>query len=174
ALRLADLDWERARVRLVGKGRRETWLPIPQDVGDGILVYLERGRPRIDHEHVFLTARAPWRSITNNSSIAQLVGRAIHRAGVDAPSFGAHLLRHSAATAMLREGASLAGIAAILRHRSVETTTVYARVDQCLLGQVAQPWMTSDPNTLPTRVPPMPTADVGAIAQRWLVEVPSC
>ncbi len=174
ALRLTDLDWERARLRLVGKGRRETWLPIPQDVGDGILVYLERGRPRIDHEHVFLTARAPWRSITNNSSIAQLVGRAIHRAGVDAPSFGAHLLRHSAATAMLREGASLAGIAAILRHRSVETTTVYARVDQCLLGQVAQPWMTSDPNTLPTRVPPMPTADVGAIAQRWLVEVPSC
>jgi site-specific recombinase XerD len=174
ALRLADIDWRRASFRVVGKGRRESWLPLPQDIGDAILAYLERGRPRIDDDHVFLTVRAPWRDITNNSSIAQLVERAIQRAGVHAPSFGSHLLRHSAATAMLREGASLDGIASILRHRSIQTTTVYARVDQRLLGQVAQPWMTSEEKPMATMEPPTPTADVQAIAQPWLVEVPSC
>ncbi len=75
---------------------------------------------------------------------------------------------------MLREGASLEGIASILRHRSVETTTVYARVDQRLLGQVAQPWMTLGDRPLATKEPPKPTADVHSIAQAWLVEVPSC
>lgn len=174
ALRLTDLDWECARLRVVGKGRRESWLPLPQDVGDAILTYLERGRPRVDDDHVFLTVRAPWHGISNNASIAQLVGRAIQRAGVKAPSFGAHLLRHSAATAMLREGASLEGIASILRHRSVETTTVYARVDQRLLGQVAQPWMTPGGEPPLVEGPFKPTAGVQAIAQAWLVEVPSC
>jgi site-specific recombinase XerD len=174
ALRLADIDWGCARLRVVGKGRREAWLPLPQDVGDGLLAYLERGRPRTADDHVFLRARAPWRRIGTSSTIAQLVERAITRAGVDAPSFGAHLLRHSAATAMLRAGASLDGIASILRHRSVETTTVYARVDQRLLGLVAQPWAASDGQASTPKDPPSPTTQMHAIAQPWLVEVTSC
>ena len=174
ALRLADLDWRRARLRVVGKGRREALLPLPQDVGDGLLAYLERGRPRAADDHVFLSARAPWRSIGSSSTIAQLVERAIARAGVDAPSFGAHLLRHSAATVMLRAGASLDGIASILRHRSVETTTVYARVDQRLLGLVAQPWTMGDEQSSTPTAPPTPTIEMNALAQPWLVEVTSC
>jgi site-specific recombinase XerD len=174
ALRLADIDWRAASVRVVGKGRREAQLPLPQDVGDAILAYVERGRPRIADDHVFLTARAPWRPIGNNATISNVVGHAVVRAGVDAPSFGSHLLRHSAATAMLREGASLDGIAAILRHRSVETTTVYARVDQRLLGQVAQPWMKSEAPPVSSKAPSTPAAQLEAIAQPWLAEVTSC
>lgn len=140
ALRLADVDWADGSFRVCGKGRREARLPLPQDVGQAILAYLERGRPRMQSKYVFLTARAPWGPIGSSATISGVVRRAIRRAGVDAPSCGAHLLRHSAATAMLREGASLASIGAILRHRSVETTVQYARVDGRLLSQVAQPW----------------------------------
>lgn len=173
-LGLADVDWKAATIRLVGKGRHEARLPLPQEVGDALLAYIERGRPRIADEHLFLTTRAPWKPIRNNSSIAQLVERAIHRAGVDAPSFGSHLLRHSAATSMLREGASLDGIASILRHRSIDTTVVYARVDQGLLGSVAQPWTTATPQPASSYPPPTTSAALKSIAQPWLVEVPSC
>jgi site-specific recombinase XerD len=173
-LRFTDLDWVTATVRVVGKGRREARLPLPQDAGDAILAYVERGRPKLADEHVFLTARAPWSAISNNATIAGIVGRAIARAGVDAPSFGSHLLRHSAATAMLREGASLDGIAAILRHRSIDTTVVYARVDERLLGQVAQPWLQSEPRPVEPKVPTRPTPEMQSFTQPWLAEVPSC
>ncbi|MCA9677325.1 MAG: tyrosine-type recombinase/integrase [Polyangiaceae bacterium] len=173
-LLLADVDWKAATVRLVGKGRHESRLPLPQEVGDALLAYIDRGRPRIVEEHLFLTARAPWAPIRNNSTIAQLVEKAIRRAGVDAPSFGSHVLRHSAATSMLRDGASLDGIASILRHRSIDTTVVYARVDQGLLGSVAQPWTTATPQPASSYPPPTPSAALKSVAQPWLLEVPSC
>lgn len=171
-LRLADVDWAKASIRVIGKGRREAWLPLPQDVGDALLVYVERARPRIAAPQVILTARAPWAAIGNTATIANMVERAIRRAGVEAPSFGSHLLRHSAATSMLRDGASLDGIAAVLRHQSIDTTVIYARVDQGLLGSVAQAWTEAAPQSAPT--PSAPTLQVKAIAQPWLVEVPSC
>ncbi len=174
SLRLTDLDWKTSSMRVIGKGRREAWLPLPQDVGDAILAYLERARPKIADSHVILTARAPWAAISNNATIANIVGRAVRRAGVDAPSFGSHLLRHSAATSMLRDGASLDGIAAVLRHRSIDTTVEYARVDQGLLCLVAQPWTTATPKPASSYRPPTPRPDVKSIAQPWLVEVPSC
>lgn len=173
-LRLADLDWRGATIRLVGKGRREAWLPLPQDVGDALLVYLDKGRPRIADDHVILTARAPWKCIRNGSTIAQIVEQAIRRAGVDAPSFGSHLLRHSAATAMLREGASLDGIAAVLRHQSIETTVVYARVDERLLEQVAQPWLSTEPRPAAPKAVAMPTPEMQGFTQPWLAEASSC
>lgn len=173
-LRLVDVDWIAATIRLVGKGRRESRLPLPQEVGDAMLAYIDKGRPRIVEEHLFLTARAPWSSIRNNSTISQIVEQSIRRAGVDAPSFGAHLLRHSAATSMLRDGASLDGIASILRHRSLETTTVYARVDQRLLCSIAQPWTMAMPQPASAYPPPPPSAALKSIAQPWLVEVTSC
>lgn len=173
-LRLEDIDWRGGSLRLIGKGRREAWLPLPQDVGDAILKYIERGRPQIVDKRVFLKTRAPWSAIGNNASIAGIVARAIVRAGVDAPSFGAHLLRHSAATAMLREGASLDGIAGILRHRSIDTAAVYTRVDQRLLGAVGQPWTTAQARPAGSFPPPSPTAQTKAIAQPWLVEVTPC
>lgn len=174
ALCLTDIDWAKATLRVIGKGRREARLPLSQEVGDAILAYVEHARPVIADAHVVLTARAPWTSIGGNATISYIVARAIRRAGVNAPSFGSHLLRHSAATSMLRDGASLDGIAAVLRHQSIDTTVVYARVDQGLLGSVAQPWTESTPKSASSFRPPSPTNQTKAIAQPWLVEVPSC
>jgi len=139
-LRLVDIDWEGSRVRVIGKGRRETWLPLPQDVGDAILAYLKNGRPSAENDHVFLTVTAPVRAFRVGATVSYVVRNALERANVDAPSFGAHLLRHSAATAMLRGGATLDAIGALLRHRSMETTAHYAKVDVLTLQRVAQPW----------------------------------
>lgn len=139
-LLLADVDWSQGRIRVVGKGRCETWLPLPQEVGDAILHYLENFRPGFDDEHVFLRVHAPFGPLRSSGPISKLVRRAIQRAGIKAPSMGAHVLRHSAATAMLRQGVSLDIVGAVLRHRCVESTAHYAKVDDALLRAVAQPW----------------------------------
>lgn len=138
ALRFDDIDWERGTVRVAGKTRREDLLPLPQDVGDAVLAYLKHGRPPEPDEHVFLGIYG-WRPL-RGIDVAHVVDRAIRRAGVEAPTHGAHLLRHSLATQMLRSGNSLQDIARVLRHRSVETTTKYAKVDVAHLRLVAQPW----------------------------------
>lgn len=139
-LRLGDIDWSQGRLRIVGKGRCETWLPLPQDAGDAVLHYLEHDRPAIDDEHVFLRLYAPIGPLPSSGPISKLVRRAIQRAGIKAPSMGAHVLRHSAATEMLRQGASLDLIGAVLRHRCIDTTAHYAKVNPSLLRSVAQPW----------------------------------
>jgi integrase len=138
-LRLGDLDWEQGRLRVAGKGRRETRLPLPQDVGDAILGYLEGERLAAVTDHVFLTQRTPVRPI-GTAGLRDVVWRAIERAGVRAPSRGTHILRHSLATRLLRDGATLDTIGAVLRHRDVNTTALYAKVDLAMLTQVAQPW----------------------------------
>ena len=139
-LRLTDIDWSEGRLRVVGKGRCETWLPLPQDAGDAVLEYLEHFRPAIDDDHVFLRVYAPFGPLPSSGPISKLVRRAIGRAGVKSPSLGAHVLRHSAATEMLRQGSSLEVIGAVLRHRSVESTAHYAKVDVTLLRSVVQRW----------------------------------
>jgi integrase len=142
-LRLGDLDWAQGRLRVAGKGRRETRLPLPQDVGDAILGYLEGERLAAATDHVFLTPRTPVRPI-GTAGLRDVVWRAIERAGVRAPSRGTHILRHSLATRLLRDGATLDTIGAVLRHRDVNTTALYAKVDVGLLRQVAQPWPGSE------------------------------
>jgi integrase/recombinase XerD len=139
-LRLSDVDWRQARLRVSGKGRSETWLPLPQDAGDAILYYLEHFRPRVANDHVFLRVRPPFSPLPSSGPISRVVRRAIERSGIQTPSMGAHLLRHSSATAMLRDGTSLDVIAAVLRHRSIESTAHYAKVDLRLLRSVVQPW----------------------------------
>jgi len=139
-LTLPDMAWEEACLRVSGKSRREVWLPIPQDVGDAILAYLEHERPSIVEQHLFVKAVAPHGPMTS-PLVSSVVRRAMDRAGIqDAPSRGAHVLRHSAATAMLREGATLHQIGWVLRHKSIETTYHYAKVDQDLLRMVVCPW----------------------------------
>lgn len=138
-LRLGDLDWEHGRVRVAGKSRRETALPLAQDVGDAILRYLQADRPGAATDRVFLTACTPIRPITS-SGLRDVLWRAIERAGVRSPSLGTHVLRHSLATRLLRQGVTLDGIGAVLRHRDVNTTALYAKVDFGLLRQIAQPW----------------------------------
>lgn len=136
-----DIDWRGGTLRVRGKGRREARLPLPQDVGDAILAYVERGRPRSSIDRVFLTTNAPRRPFASSAGISDLVRAALARAGIqNPPSHGAHLLRHSAATAMLRAGGSLDTIATVLRHRSPETTLHYAKVDVAMLQRIAQPW----------------------------------
>jgi site-specific recombinase XerD len=138
-LRISDIDWDHATVCVAGKSRRISRLPLPQDVGDALLAYLEQGRPPIQSGRVFFRVRAPWKPIAP-SAVTGLVRRAIHRAGIPSPAKGAHVLRHSSAVRMLRDGASLEQIRTILRHRDPETTTIYAKVDTELLQQVTQPW----------------------------------
>lgn len=144
-LRLQDIDWDAARLRVTGKGRSETQLPLPQDAGDALLVYLTEHRPPTNSDRVFLTTQAPIRPFQNSSAVSYVVRRAITRAGVETPTTGAHLLRHSAAHALLREGVSLPSIGALLRHRILETTAVYAKVDVDMLRGVAQPWIGGAP-----------------------------
>ena len=139
-LGLADIDWQEAHLLVSGKGRREVRLPLPQEVGDAILAYLEHGRPPVAITQVFLRTPAPVRPFADSSVVSGIVARAIRRAGVTARFRGAHVLRHSAATQMLRQGASLDQIGAVLRHASIESTAHYAKVDVALLRMVAQPW----------------------------------
>lgn len=137
----ADVDWEAGRLRVRGKQRRETTLPLPQEVGDAMLTYIERARPSAAGPRVFLRSPAPHRPFRNANAISSLVRSALKRAGItDAPSHGAHVLRHSAATAMLQAGASLDQIGAVLRHQSPDTTAHYAKVDITTLCLIARPW----------------------------------
>lgn len=136
-----QIDWERGCLRVSGKGRREAELPLPQEVGDAILAYLEHGRPRLDDPHVFLRERAPVRPYATSRVVSKIVARAIRRAGLkDTPSRGAHLLRHSLASGLIEDGATLESVAGLLRHRSIDTTSIYAKADPGRLGEIAQAW----------------------------------
>ena len=140
-LRLTDIDWEGAWIQVSGKSRRRTQLPLTQELGDALAAYLQDGRPQSDATTVFVRARVPFRAFASHQAVTHIVDRALQRAGVIRPSRGAaHLLRHSLATSLLRHGASLQDMADILRHRSVTTTQIYAKVDVNALQQIAQPW----------------------------------
>jgi len=141
AMRLDDLDWHAGTVRVRGKGRTEIRLPLPQDAGDALIEYLMKARPKVDTDRVFLCVNAPVRPFATSASISDIVRCALQRAGIqNPPSKGAHLLRHSAATSMLRTGASLDLVVAVLRHKSPDMTAHYAKVHIELLRQIAQPW----------------------------------
>jgi len=139
ALRLGDLDWQQSSVCVAGKSRTHVRLPLTQEVGDALVDYLRRGRPPADTDRVFVRMVAPWGPLAI-ASVSALVARAIARAGVTAPCRGAHVLRHSAATEMLRQGATLDQIGAVLRHRYMDTTAHYAKVDVSRLRAIALPW----------------------------------
>jgi site-specific recombinase XerD len=138
ALRCRDIDWREGTVQVAGKNRRRTRLPLPQEVGDAILLYLA-DRPAVDYDPIFLTTVAPFKGLTYQT-VGQIATRAMHCAGVETPQTGSHVLRHSAATQMLRHGMPLSAIGAVLRHASIETTAGYAKVDLPLLQEVVKPW----------------------------------
>ena len=140
-LRLCDLDWRGAWIHVCGKSRSHTRLPLTQEIGQALVAYLQDGRPRSKDDAVFIRCRAPYRALGSHCAVSAIVDRALRRAAVTRPSRGAaHLLRHSVATSMLRHGASLQDIAVLLRHRSIETTQIYAKVDVTSLRKIAQPW----------------------------------
>lgn len=138
-LMLGQIDWANGRLSVSGKSRREERLPLTQEVGDAIIAYIEHARPRVPTPRLFITDIAPVRPLSR-VAVKCIVRRALDRAGIDSAHRGAHVLRHSAATAMLRHGVSLAGIGAVLRHRSPSVTALYAKVDIALLSEIAQPW----------------------------------
>jgi integrase/recombinase XerD len=136
---LDDIDWAHASIRVSGKSRFGIKLPLTQALGDAVLEYLRRGRPPIQDSHLFVRMQAPWGGL-KVSSVSAIVARAIARAGVETPFRGAHVLRHSAATEMLRQGATLQQVGAVLRHRYLDTTAHYAKVDVQRLRDIALPW----------------------------------
>jgi site-specific recombinase XerD len=140
ALTLDDLDWECGEIVVHGKGQRLARLPLPVDVGSALVDYLRQDRPACPTRRVFVRIRAPRRGFISLSAVCCIVRRALKRAGL-APEFkGAHLLRHSLATNLLRRGASLVEIGQLLRHRQPETTQIYAKVDIAALRTIALPW----------------------------------
>ena len=141
ALRLDDIDWEQACIRINGKSRRTLALPLPQDAGDALKNYLLEGRPRVHNKMVFLRACAPYRALSHSGAVSCIVRRTQKRIGMEGKHLpAAHLFRHSQATHLLRGGESLETVATLLRHQSIQTTTLYARVDRPMLLEVAQPW----------------------------------
>ena len=139
-LRLTDIEWETGTLRVCGKSRYQVRLPLPQEVGEAILAYLECRPPACRSDHIFLRNIAPYRPMLHGDGVSSAVKRAMKRAGVIAPVKGAHALRHTAATQMLRRGVPLEQIGLVLRHRGIDTTAYYAKADVDLLKQIAQPW----------------------------------
>lgn len=140
-LQLSDCDWDRGHLRVRSKGGRECLLPMPDDVGSAIAAYLKRGRQISNDRHLFLRSTAPICGFMQGSdAIGSIVKYALARAGVDAPHRGSHQFRHALAVRMLRGGASFAEIGEVLRHRSPQTTSIYARVDIEALRPLALPW----------------------------------
>ena len=139
-LRIADIEWEAGTLRVSGKGRYQVRLPLPQDVGDAILDYLARRPPTRDCDHIFIRNIAPYRPFKGGDGVSSVVRCAMKRAGVVSPAKGAHVLRHTAATQMLRHGVPLDQIGLVLRHRGIDTTAYYAKADVNLLKDIAQPW----------------------------------
>jgi integrase/recombinase XerD len=137
ALRLDDVDWRAGEIIVRGKGDRVERLPLPVDVGETLVAYLQHGRPPTACRALFVAPNRPWMGLAP-STIAGVVRRACVRSGV-AP-VGAHRLRHSAATAMLRAGASLEEVGQVLRQRSTQVTALYAKVDFVALRTLAMPW----------------------------------
>jgi site-specific recombinase XerD len=143
ALELNDINWRTGVLTIHGKGRYHDCLPLPADVGEALAAYLRQYRPPCSTRRVFIRSKAPHHGFANPSSISTIVCRALKRAGLRPALMGAHILRHSLATGMLRSGASMAEIGEILRHRVPNTTEIYAKVDINGLRSLALPWPTN-------------------------------
>jgi integrase/recombinase XerD len=137
ALSLEDLDWAQGEMVVRGKGNHTERLPLPVDVGEAVVAYLQDGRPETTCRALFLRAQAPIVGLSARG-VGSVARRACRAAGV--LSGGAHRMRHSAATAMLRAGASLDEVGQVLRQRDLQTTSAYAKVDFVALRPLALPW----------------------------------
>jgi len=140
ALQLGDIDWRAGEILVRGKGLLHDRMPLPADVGGALASYLRRDRPSCQSRRVFVCTKAPRRGFAGPSTLTTIVRRALERANLHPGFKGAHLLRHSLATSMLRSGASMGEIGEVLRHRAANTTEIYAKVDFEGLRSLAQPW----------------------------------
>ncbi|MEX4004462.1 site-specific integrase, partial [Paraburkholderia sp. EG285A] len=140
SLTLDDIDWEAGTLNIHGKGGRESPLPLLAQVGEAIADYLKNGRADSESRSVFLRIKAPIRGFKTEKAVGNVVKYALERAGIDSPRKGAHQFRHALATQMLRQGSSMAEISEVLRHKSPDSTRIYAKVDLDSLRTLAQPW----------------------------------
>jgi site-specific recombinase XerD len=140
ALQVDDIDWRTGELQVRNGRTRVDRLPIPHDVGEALTEYLRKGRPPCASRHFFVRTQAPRQGFASGTAIAGVVRRALQRADLDPPSKGAHALRHALATRLLRQGASLAEIGEVLRHRRQRTTMIYAKVDLLSLRSLATHW----------------------------------
>jgi site-specific recombinase XerD len=141
ALELDDIHWRTGEI-VVRSSKRlpQDRLPLLTEVGEALATYLHQDRPSHPTRRVFLCMGAPRRGFAHPSTVSTIVRRALTRAGLSPALTGAHLFRHSLATRMLRQGASLPEIGQVLRHRAVGTTEIYAKVDLAGLRALAAPW----------------------------------
>lgn len=140
ALRLEDVDWDAGRLLIrSAKSDRSIYLPLPADVARALARYLKTARTPCQCREVFLRLRAPEGGITR-IAVGGVARGAFLRAGLQGTSLGAHTFRHSLASELLRQGASLPQIGRILRHRDVSTTAIYAKVDMKALRPLAMAW----------------------------------
>jgi site-specific recombinase XerD len=140
ALTIDDIDWRAGEMMIRGKGLFHDRLPLLTEPGEALAAYLRTDRPGSRTRRVFVRMKAPHTGFAGPSTVSTIVRRALERAGLHPPAKGAHLLRHTLATGMLRGGASMAEIGQVLRHRSPNTTEIYAKVDMQGLRSLAQPW----------------------------------
>ena len=136
-LQLGDIDWRAGEVTVTGKGSKTERLPLPAPAGEALAAWLKDGRPSCESRAVFVTIRRPHRPVTPHL-VRVIMARACEQAGLERT--GAHRLRHSLATEMLRAGASLPEVGQVLRHRSMLSTSIYAKVDQNALRPLARRW----------------------------------
>jgi integrase/recombinase XerD len=137
---LDDLDWECGDIVVHGKGQKESRLPMPTDVGAALVRYLRHARRSGSTRQVFVRIEAPYRGLARSSTVSAIVHRALKRAGLNVIFSGAHILRHSLATNLLRRGAALTEISQLLRHSDLTTTQIYAKVDIAALRTIGLPW----------------------------------
>jgi site-specific recombinase XerD len=140
-MELADIRWRSAEMIVRGKGGRRDCMPLLADIGEALSVYLHEDRGRSSSRRVFLRMWAPRLGLAGPAAVGHIVRRALVRAAICRSGRGAaHLFRHSLATRMIRHGASLPEIAEVLRHRSQNSTEVYAKVAFETLRGVARRW----------------------------------
>jgi site-specific recombinase XerD len=140
AMTLDDIDWEAGHLMVHGKGGQRAQMPLPAEVGRAIVAYLKKGRPSCASRRLFIREHAPRVGFANSAAVSTLVQRALADAAVDSPHTGAYVFRHSLATEMLRQGASLGEIGQLLRHAHPDTTQIYAKVDVQALRPLALRW----------------------------------
>lgn len=139
-LNLEDINWAAGEVLIRGKSAREDRLPLLPAVGRALAAYLKRDRPTCSCRRVFIRMQAPRQGFSSSVAVCDILRRALTRAHLHPQQKGAHLLRRSLATKMLRRGATLAQIGEVLRHQLAQTTEIYAKVDLVALRDLAQPW----------------------------------
>jgi site-specific recombinase XerD len=141
SLQLSDVDWIHGSLLIhSSKTHAERLLPLAQDVGEALLAYLRTGRPTTSSRHLFLAHMAPYRPLHTASAITKIVKRLLAKAGLARQSSGAHLFRHTVATQWVNRGTSFKEVADVLGHRTLQTTSLYAKLDLAALAQVALPW----------------------------------